>query len=94
MSKLRDSAKGQPCMVRLWCCNHNPETTVLAHYRMKGDGAGRKPSDQRAAFACSACHDEIDGRTHKTNMTRREILLDFAEGVFRTQDYWRDNGYL
>ena len=27
--RLRDSAKGQPCMFRLsYCCNHDPATTV------------------------------------------------------------------
>ena len=32
MSKLRKSAKGQLCLVRLpGVCNHNAETTVLAH---------------------------------------------------------------
>lgn len=31
---LRDSARGQECFVRLDCCNGNPETTVLAHFRI------------------------------------------------------------
>ncbi|MCX8621624.1 MULTISPECIES: nuclease domain-containing protein, partial [unclassified Gilliamella] len=36
MSKLTKEAKGRECQVRLPCCNHNPETTVLAHYRLAG----------------------------------------------------------
>lgn len=62
---LRQFAKGKPCMVRLvGICNFNPETTVLAHIR-RGNiaGAGQKPSDIAAVWACSACHDAMDGRS-------------------------------
>lgn len=47
MSNLRKEAKGRECQVRLpGICNHNPETTVLAHYRMAGlNGVGMKPDD-------------------------------------------------
>ena len=60
---LRASAKGQPCSLRLSCCNHDPETTVLAHLRYFGwAGIAQKPHDWLAVFACSACHAEIDRR--------------------------------
>lgn len=63
MSKLRDAARGQRCTVMIpEVCNGNPETTVLAHVRLPGTGMGRKPPDWFAVFACSACHDAIDGR--------------------------------
>lgn len=81
---LRKEAKGRDCQVRLpGICNFNPETTVLAHYRMD-TGIAKKPSDKRGAWACSACHDEIDRRT-------RILDYDFvrqahADAVFRTQD--------
>ena len=65
-------------------CNFNPETTVLAHYRLAGlCGVGMKPIDLIAADTCSACHDAIDGRT-KTAFTRELLDLMHAEGVFRT----------
>lgn len=61
---LRQSAKGQPCSLRLPCCNHDPATTVLAHLRFFGwAGMGHKPPDYLAVFACSACHDAIDRRS-------------------------------
>ena len=64
MSKLTKLARGRECKVRLPCCNHNPETTVLAHFRLAGIcGIGMKPHDILGAWACSACHDEIDRRT-------------------------------
>ena len=61
---LRQSARGQPCSLRLACCNHDPATTVLAHLRFFGwAGMGHKPPDYLAVFACSNCHDAIDRRS-------------------------------
>ncbi len=37
MVNLRKAAKGQMCQIRIpGYCNHNPETSVLAHYRLAG----------------------------------------------------------
>ena len=82
---LRKLAKGQPCMIRVpGVCNRNPETTVLAHYRLAGTcGTGIKPPDHLGAWACSACHDAVDGRVRST-WSRCELRLMHAEGVFRT----------
>lgn len=82
---LRKLAKGQPCMIRVpGVCNRNPETTVLAHYRLGGTcGTGMKPPDMLGAWACSACHDAVDGRVRST-WSRCELRLMHAEGVFRT----------
>ncbi|OCG45692.1 hypothetical protein A9G34_00910 [Gilliamella sp. Choc4-2] len=85
MSWLTREARGRDCTVRLPCCNHNPETTVLAHYRLAGTcGVGMKPNDLQGAWACSACHDEIDRRTR--NHEYKFVRLAHAEGVIRTQD--------
>jgi Protein of unknown function (DUF1364) len=89
---LRKSARGQECMVRYpGVCNHNPETVVLAHFRMHS-GMGTKPDDMQGAFCCSACHDEADRRTMVLGMA--EARIGFLEGVLRTQQWWRDNGYI
>ena len=83
MSKLTKLARGRECQVRLPCCNYNVETTVLAHYRLAGTcGMGMKPNDLQGAWACSACHDEIDRRTR--NFDNDFVRLAHAEGVFRT----------
>ena len=91
MTNLRKLARGKSCMVRLpGICNHDPATTVLAHYRLGGTcGAGMKPSDWQGAWACSACHDAVDGRTepYLDNTMRR---LSHAEGVLRTQHAIRE----
>lgn len=85
MPNLRKLARGQPCQVRLpGICNGNPDTTVLAHYRLAGTcGIGIKPDDSQGAWACSACHDEIDRRTR--HVDRDTARLAHAEGVMRTQ---------
>ena len=67
-------------------CNFDASTVVLAHFRMPGDGMGRKPHDSRGAYACSACHNFVDGRDVAPGFMEGEIELCFAQGVFRTQD--------
>lgn len=64
---LREHARGRPCMVRIdGICNHDTTTTVLAHFRsIEFAGIGQKPVDELGAWACSACHDEIDRRTRR-----------------------------
>lgn len=94
MSKIRESARGEQCQVRLiGICNHNPDTVVLAHYRMAGTcGVGIKPIDIQGAYACSACHDEIDRRTRY--LDEEEAKRAFAEGVMRTQRILIDKGLI
>ncbi|KMK50923.1 phage protein [[Actinobacillus] muris] len=84
MTNLRKEAKGRECQVRLpGICNFNPETTVLAHIRMAGiTGARQKSSDILGAWACSACHNEIDRRTRHCDLD--EVKQAHADGVFRT----------
>jgi hypothetical protein len=83
---LRKEAKGRGCMVRLpGICNFNSETVVLAHIRLAGiSGMGMKSPDLIGAWACSACHDEIDGRTHKSGLTHDELRLAHYDGMART----------
>lgn len=89
-AKLRKSAKGQECQVRIpGICNGNNETTVLAH--LNGGGMGTKKSDLMAAFACSSCHDALDGRV-RTQYFSNELDRMHREGVERTQQIWLDSG--
>ena len=85
-TKLRKAARGMPCQVRLPGCNGGGDTTVLAHYRLAGYcGTGLKPDDDVfGAWACSNCHDLIDGRM-RCAMTHAELRLAHAEGILRTQ---------
>lgn len=97
MSKLRKSARGRDCQVRIPGCPGNPETVVLAHGNgsAAGKGMGMKSPDPIAAFACQYCHDVIDGRRKPPpGWTRADVKLAHAEGIFRTQRIWLEEGLL
>lgn len=84
MSKIRKSARGEECAVRIpGVCNFDPDTTVLAH--LNGGGMGMKHLDIHGAYSCSACHDEYDGRVKSLLHSKDEIELYFLEGMVRTQ---------
>jgi len=72
-------------------CNHNPETVVLAH--LNGGGMGSKRLDIHGAYCCSACHDEIDGRTNSNKHPER-MYLYHLEGVLRTQEIMLREGLI
>lgn len=83
-TQARKEARGKPCMVRLPGCSGGGDDVVLAHYRLAGTcGTGMKPPDQLGAWACSNCHDRIDGRVN-SGLPRVELRLAHAEGCFRT----------
>ena len=92
-TKLRESARGQPCHLRLpGVCNGDPETTVLAHIRRGGtSGMGQKPPDICGVFACSSCHDAMDKRSNMGGYTTRKIDAAILEGQQRTLAHWWRN---
>lgn len=85
MSKIRKSARGKACQVRLpGICNFDPETTVLAH--LNGYGMGGKHHDFLGAYCCSSCHAVIDG--HQSSCLDAETIKVYHyEGIFRTQQF-------
>ena len=63
--RLRKAANGQMCTLGIpGVCSRDRATVVLAHLpRGLGTGMARKCPDIIGAWACHACHDELDGRT-------------------------------
>jgi len=92
MSKLRRSARGRECQIRIpGVCNSNPDTVVLAH--LNGAGMGTKHADIHAAYACSRCHAIVDGE--KQNDWPPDVLKQFHyEAVIRTQKIMLDEGLI
>lgn len=89
--KLRDSARGQDCTLRIiGVCNFNPETTVLAHLPCGHKGMGMKSPDNMAVFACSDCHDRLDFRVKGGDIDARDLLRALAE----TQAAWLRMGLM
>lgn len=73
-------------MVRSPVCNFDPQTTVLAHYRLIGiSGIGMKSPDLIGSWCCSACHDLVDGRRSIDGWNRQDVQLLHLRGVVRTQ---------
>ena len=91
--RIRESARGRECQVRLHgICNGDNSTVVLAHVRLN-TGAGRKESDLLGAYCCAACHDEVDRRTRNIS-SLDAVKVAFYEGVFRTQRILLDEGLI
>ena len=95
LKKIRDSARGQDCMVESSWCNHNPETVVFAHYGEPGEkGMGLKPDDTSGVYACSDCHDYLDGRAHINNRQDHVIQWLWFRAMRRTWRLLVENGVL
>lgn len=91
--KIQASALGETCTVRLpGICNHNTETVVFAHLSgiRFGHGIGKKT--KWGAYACAACHDEVDRRTRITGIEFAKIA--HLEGVIETLDRLVEKGLL
>lgn len=92
--KLRDSARGKDCTLRIpgVCCG-DPETTVLAHLPHGGRSMGQKAPDTHAVYACANCHDVLDNRTRHT-VPRDELLECCLRGLAETQAQMMEDGLI
>jgi hypothetical protein len=89
--KLRDSARGQDCTLRIpGVCSFDSSTTVLAHLPCGQKGMGIKGPDMIAVFACSACHDRLDWRMKGGDIDGLDMLRALAE----TQLKWLAMGLM
>ena len=88
---LRKAARGRECQIRLRVCNGDTDTVVLAH--LPGGGMGRKQHDLLGAWACSSCHDVVDGRA-ALPLPKELLDLMFLEGVIRTQAILLEEGLI
>ncbi|WP_444917642.1 nuclease domain-containing protein [Microbulbifer sp. JMSA003] len=93
MTKLRKSARGEECTLRLFPhCNSNPETVVLCHLPSNA-GLARKSPDWWGVYGCSSCHDVIDGRS-KTDISRAEVERSKLRALYETQSKMREKGLI
>lgn len=88
MSKLRESALGEECLVRIpTVCKFQPEYTILSHYPGMAGGRGRsiKSVDLASAYCCTACDAVIDRQAKPpAGMTYQDCLVAWMEGHMRT----------
>jgi len=88
-SKLRASAKGQPCTFQIpGICSHDSSTTVLCHLPSEVKGLGNKSDDFHAAFGCAKCHEVIDNH----RLSDADTLYFSMRGLQRTLHIWVQSG--
>lgn len=95
--KIRDSARGEDCTLRLPdCCNHNPETTVWCHGNGHeyGKGMGLKADDRNGCYGCSACHDVLDGRAKHPYLDAADIEAEFKRAMEESQAKLKHKGLM
>lgn len=80
-TKIRKSARGEDCALRLGNCSSN-ETVILAHIG-RNRGMGIKCADYMAVYACSNCHDIIDGRV-KSEYTKDQLNTEKLRALEET----------
>jgi hypothetical protein len=93
--KLRASARNQECTLNIsGVCNGNPETTVLAHISDGNGGMALKGNDTSSCFACSSCHDAIDGRIPYFQQSDNANVLDWylRRAMSKTIVIWIESG--
>lgn len=81
-SKIRESARGEDCSLRLTNCS-STQTTVLCHIG-KHKGMAVKCGDHFAVYGCSNCHDIIDGRV-KSEFSKVELQAEKLRALEETQ---------
>ncbi len=85
------NAKGKQCTIEHpEHCNHDPYTTVAAHFNdgWAGKGMGQKADDCAVVYACKGCHDWIDGPASED----KDWFL--RRGLYRTIRQCLDDGVL
>jgi len=91
-SKIRESARGEACQMRLPCCKPSPEgeTTVYAH--LNGGGMGAKVNDIHGFYACFECHVAYDQNLHGYDI---ELVKSMAlAAVIKTQKILLEKGLM
>jgi hypothetical protein len=93
MAKLniRNSARDEDCSLRLGQCSSN-ETVILAHIG-RNRGWAIKCGDHFAVYACSNCHDIIDGRV-KSQFGKLELDSEKLRALEETQSKLIDKGLI
>jgi hypothetical protein len=85
--KIRQSAKGEDCTLRVSPGCGNTETTVLAHFNSNFRGTGLKSPDLFSCYACAACHALLDASEvdyqDQQRANQETIMKLFEKGLIK-----------
>lgn len=85
MSKITQSAKGEPCSLRIpSVCNRNNETTVFCHAPSVDKGMGIKSPDFWGAYGCFNCHEFMDQSIWKRSDAQGLAAMYWNKAIFET----------
>lgn len=93
--RIRDSARGEACTIRVPGCNGGGETTVWCHLpeAVAGRGLGLKGIDILGAYGCNHCHDVVDRRAPRpARLTEQDVALAFYRAMARSLVRLRQKG--
>lgn len=94
---IRDSARGEPCLVRILGCPGDPAMTIWSHapFKAAGKGMGIKSLDLAGCYCCTYCDSIVDGqRPLPVGVKRHEALLDWFMGHLRSLERLAQKGLL
>jgi hypothetical protein len=95
--RIRDSARDEPCLVRLPGCPSDPAMTIWSHYRGSagGKGIGIKAGDVCGCFACTYCDAVYDGQKPRpAGMSKAAVDLAWHEAHIRSLGRLHEKGLL
>ena len=91
--KIRDSARGECCSLRIeGVCKGDSETVVFCHAPFPNRG-GMRAHDFWGAYGCSSCHDYVDRRNYRY-ADQAEINESWLIGIHETQEKLFSKGLL
>jgi hypothetical protein len=96
--KITESARNEVCQLQLDGCRYGgfeEGSTVWAHspFGEDGKGASQKADDIFGCYACSSCHDIIDGRK-KSHYSSEELRDAFHRAMKRSIRKLLDKGII
>jgi hypothetical protein len=95
--RIRDSARGELCLMRLPGCPGGTERTIWSHYRGSAGGKGMalKSHDIAGCYACTWCDAAYDGGIFRPiGMTKADVDLAWHEAHIRSLGRLHEKGLL
>lgn len=93
-ARLRDMAKGMPCLLRVpGVCTNDSATVVCCHSNLSihGKAGARKADDQYSVWGCAACHSWLDQGSAPRGKKARVFLDAHRDQVARWNAIAADN---
>jgi hypothetical protein len=98
VSKIRESARGEECLVRLpETCKWLPEYTIWSHapFSSGGKGRGIKAIDLAGAYCCTACDAVVDGQAKPpAGYTKQDVAVAWFHGHLRSLVRLQEKGLI